>query len=171
MSYSIDGVQYVAVMAGYGGGPGWAFPPGSAAYRNGNQGRILAFRLDGGAVPKPTPFVEAEVPRPPPSMGKATDARRGAQLFAAQCSRCHANVARGLVPDLRRMAPETHAAFADIVLRGDRTAGGMGRFDDVLDAHDVADIHAYLIQESWAAYRSQAVGAGGAPRALPRKAN
>ena len=53
MTYMVDGVQYVAVQTGWGGG-GWGFVPRySAAYGKGNANRILVFRLDGGEVPIP----------------------------------------------------------------------------------------------------------------------
>jgi quinohemoprotein ethanol dehydrogenase len=171
MSYSVDGVQYVAVMAGYGGAAGWAYPENSAAYRYGNQGRILAFRLGGPDVPKPATVSAAPIPQPPRQMGSAAEIRRGAKLFASQCSRCHANVARGLVPDLRRMAAGTHSAFDEIVLRGALQGNGMGRFDDVLSEADAHAIHAYLIDEAWIAYRARGRGAGPERRALPPKAN
>ena len=45
MTYRVNGVQYVAVMAAWGGGGFPYVPRYSAAYRRGNQGRILAFRL------------------------------------------------------------------------------------------------------------------------------
>jgi quinohemoprotein ethanol dehydrogenase len=171
MTYAVGGVQYVAVMAGFGGGPGWAYPPDSAAYRYGNAGRILAFRLDGGATPKPQPFVEQPLPPPPVAMGSAAEIAEGGRLFSAQCSRCHANVARGLVPDLRRMSAQTHKDFADIVLRGQRIPAGMGRFDDVLGDADVRHIHGYLIDQARLAYAAQQKGtkAGGARQ--PQKAN
>jgi hypothetical protein len=31
----------------------------------------------------------------------------------------------------------------------------MERFDDLLSEHEVEDIHAYLIDQSWQAYRTQ----------------
>ena len=43
------------------------------------------------------------------------------------------------------MQPETHAAFADIVLKGQRVPLGMPRFDDVLRPEEAAAIHAWLI--------------------------
>ncbi len=47
-TYSVDGVQYIAILAGSGGG-GWnTWMPGNAAAIKGNANRILAFRLDGG---------------------------------------------------------------------------------------------------------------------------
>lgn len=171
MSYSVEGVQHVAVMAGYGGAAGWAYPEKSAAYRYGNKGRILAFRLGGPDVPKPAVVSDTPMPRPPRQVGSAADIRNGARLFASQCSRCHANVARGLVPDLRRMAAGTHGAFDEIVLRGALQGSGMGRFDDVLSEADAHAIHAYLIDEAWKAYRARGRGTGLEQRALPPKAN
>ncbi len=53
MSYAIDGVQYIAVLAGYGGAAWNDYPPGSAALKYGNAGRLLAFRLGGKKVPVP----------------------------------------------------------------------------------------------------------------------
>jgi len=171
MAYSIDGVEYIAVMAGYGGAAGWAYPPTSAAYRYGNEGRILVFKLDGPAVPKPPVFVEQPIPRPPARFGSAADIRRGELLFGAQCSRCHANVARGLVPDLRRMSSEDHQSFEDIVLRGQRVDAGMGRFDDVLNPADVRAIHAYLIDLAWTDFEAQQRGRVVRIKSLPPKAN
>jgi quinohemoprotein ethanol dehydrogenase len=49
------------------------------------------------------------------------------------------------VKDLRHMAPETHEAFLDIVLRGARARGGMASFADVLSPAEAEAIHHYLI--------------------------
>jgi len=171
MAYSIDGVEYVAVMAGYGGAAGWAFPEASAAYRYGNEGRILVFRLDGPAVPKPPAFVEQPIPQPPPRFGSASDLRRGEMLFGEQCSRCHANVARGLAPDLRRMTSQDHQSFDDVVLHGQRGGAGMGRFDDLLDEADARAIHAYLVDLAWRDFQGQQLGRPAEVRSLPSKPN
>jgi len=154
-SYEVDGVQYIAVMAGFGGGgAGVPFAPDSAAYRYGNEGRIIAFKLDGSAVPKPP--LQSEVPfeRPPPRLGTAEQIARGEVLYTRFCSRCHA-MGRGLLPDLRRLSAAKHAIFPDIVLKGAFTPLGMGRFDDVLSLDDVGAIHAFLIDQAWAAFEAQ----------------
>ncbi|MDB6010840.1 MAG: Pyrrolo-quinoline quinone, partial [Gammaproteobacteria bacterium] len=49
--------------------------------------------------------------------------------------------------------------FKDIVLRGAVAPTGMERFDDLLTEADVEAIHAYLIDESWKAYKAQESGA------------
>jgi quinohemoprotein ethanol dehydrogenase len=56
---------------------------------------------------------------------------------------------------LRRLNAGLHAAFKDIVLRGTLSPAGMERFDDILSDQDADNIHAYLIDQSWLAYREQ----------------
>ncbi len=148
MTYKVNGVQYVAVMAGYGGGVLFnPFPTESAAYKFGNEGRIVAFRLDGGATPKPAEFTEAHY-APPPREGNATTIAQGELLYNRYCSRCHA-FGRALLPDLRRLSPEIHGIFYEIVLKGALRANGMARWDDVLSRADAEAIHAYLVDQQW----------------------
>lgn len=156
MSYSIGGVQYVAVMAAWGGG-GWNFVhPTSAAYQRGNEGRILVFKLDGGAVPIPPLLPPIKpIPQPPAQTGSAETIQQGQKLFAAHCGSCHLNQPGSLAPDLRRMSPETHAAFKQIVLNGVLQNAGMPPWNDVLSPADADAIHDYLISISWQAYKAQ----------------
>jgi quinohemoprotein ethanol dehydrogenase len=156
MSYQIDGAQYIAVMAAWGGG-GWNFShPTSAAYQRGNEGRIIAFKLDGGPVPVPPPLPPLQpIPAPPPLTASAETVQQGADLFKAHCGSCHLNVPGTLAPDLRRMTPETHAAFQQIVLGGALINAGMPPWDDVLSPADADRIHAYLISIAWDAYNKQ----------------
>jgi len=159
MSYSIDGVQYVAVMAAWGGGGWFITNPKSAAYTYGNEGRILAFRLDGGPTPKPAPLADpGPRPMPPPLGASAATVQRGARLFAENCGICHQNVPRSGAPDLTRMSPAVHQTFNDIVLHGQRRALGMPQWDDVLSEADADAIHAYLISLAWDAYRAEQAG-------------
>jgi quinohemoprotein ethanol dehydrogenase len=156
MTYEIDGVQYVAVMASWGGG-GWNFAhPRSAAYQRGNDGRILAFKLGGGPTPVP-PLLPpiGPFPQPPAQAGTPQDIARGETLFQAHCSSCHLNLPRSLAPDLRRLTPEEHASFQQIVRDGLFQNAGMPPWDNVLSKQDVDDIHDYLISLSWLAYDVQ----------------
>jgi quinohemoprotein ethanol dehydrogenase len=150
MTYVANGKQYVAVMAGFGGGGSTAFPPRSAAYTYGNQGRIIALALGGAAVPKPAPFIEPPVPAPPPREGSPAVIGRGEILYNRYCSRCHV-FGRGALPDLRRMSPATHQIFYRIVLAGAYADKGMGRWDDVLSEADARAIHAFIVDQSWGA--------------------
>jgi quinohemoprotein ethanol dehydrogenase len=156
MSYSVDGEQYVAVMAGFGGGgAGVPFAPDSAAYKYGNDGRIVVFKLGGGAIRKPAALTEQPFAQPIARFGAASQLAQGEVLYNRYCSRCHA-MGRGLLPDLRRLTPELHAIFPDIVLKGALVPLGMARFDDVLSPDDVTAIHAYLVDQAWVAFESQA---------------
>jgi len=156
MSYSLDGVQYVAVMAAWGGG-GWNFAhPESAAYQRGNEGRIIVFKLDGGATPKPDLLPPIQpIPQPPPLTASAETVKRGATLFAANCATCHANQPRTGTPDLRRMTTESHDAFKQIVLGGALEKAGMPPWAGVLTPEDADAIHAFLISLAWDAYNKQ----------------
>lgn len=155
-TYTVDGVQYIAILAGSGGG-GWnVWSPPNIAATKGNANRIIALRLDGSAVPLPPDLPPlAGLPVPPAQTGTAEDIAAGAALYRANCSRCHANATRSAVPDLRRSAPATHAAFAQIVSGGALEARGMPRWDDRLSAEQVARIHDYVISVARAAYVAQ----------------
>ncbi len=149
MTYRAGGVQYVSVMAGYGGGMLYApFPKASAAYRFGNEDRIVTFRLGGASTPIPPPFHPAPLPKLPPPTGAPKQIARGDVLYNRYCSRCHV-FGRGLLPDLRRSPPALSPAIYAIVLRGALQAKGMGRFSSELTHADVAAIQAYLIDQAW----------------------
>jgi quinohemoprotein ethanol dehydrogenase len=151
MSYTVDGEQYIAVMAGFGGGGGVAFQPDTAAYQRGNEGRIIVLKLDGGAVPKPALIADTPFPEPPARFGSAAEIDRGELLYTRYCSRCHL-FGRGLLPDLRRMAPATHAQFASIVLGGAYRGKGMAGWSDVLSPADTRAVHAFIVAQAWSAY-------------------
>ncbi|HVB88496.1 MAG TPA: PQQ-dependent dehydrogenase, methanol/ethanol family [Candidatus Dormibacteraeota bacterium] len=156
MTYEIDGVQYVAVMAAWGGG-GWNFAhPNSAVYQRGNDGRILAFKLGGGATPVP-PLLPplGPIPTPPAQTGTPQQIAQGETLFQAHCSSCHLNMPRSLAPDLRRLTPEQHAAFQQIVRGGIFQNAGMPPWKGVLSEQDVKNIHDYVISLQWMAYDVQ----------------
>jgi quinohemoprotein ethanol dehydrogenase len=153
MTYEIDGVQYVAVMAAWGGG-GWNFAhPDSAVYQRGNDGRVLAFKLGGGPTPVP-PLLPplGPIPAPPAQTGTPQQIAQGETLFQAHCSSCHLNMPRSLAPDLRRLTPEQHAAFQQIVRGGIFQNAGMPPWSGVLSEQDVKNIHDYVISLEWMAY-------------------
>jgi len=161
MTYAINGVQYVAVQVGYGGtsiaeGP---IPPSSAAIKYENTNRIIAFKLGGEPVPTPPARVAQPFAKPPPQTADPASISAGEIKFIEECSRCHA-LGLSTTPDLRRLDPGLHAAFKDIVLHGALAPAGMERFDDLLSERDVDNIHAYLIDQSWVAYRAQEAAGG-----------
>jgi quinohemoprotein ethanol dehydrogenase len=151
MTYKVGGTQYLAVLAGYGGGAvilGAPLDPESAAYRYGNDGRIIVLKLSGPPPPLPPLRTEAPFPDPPPRPTDSAQVAEGELLYNRFCSRCHV-MGRGNLPDLRRLDPTTHGLFNSIVLGGAYTVKGMGRFDDVLKPADAEAIHAWLIHQAW----------------------
>ena len=156
MTYEIDGVQYVAVQAGYGGsGIGYPIPPSSAAFRYENENRILVFKLDGGAVPTPPRRAAEPYPAPPESHATVAELQQGEDKFVSQCSRCHV-FGPNITPDLSKLPQEVHALFKDIVLHGALAPMGMGNFSDVLTDADADAVHAYLIDQERQGYEKQA---------------
>lgn len=150
MTYKVDGVQYIAVQTGWGGG-GWGFVPSySAAYAKGNANRLLVFRLGGGKVPIPADLPALEPAGEPPAQLPGVTPETialGSALFTDNCAICHSNQPRAPLPDLRRMAKGTHDMFDKIVLEGALLQNGMPRWNDVLSPDQAQAIHAFLIDE------------------------
>mgnify|MGYP003596556418 CR=1 FL=1 len=103
----------------------------------------------------------AREPAPPPLEATPEQVARGKSLFAARCMPCHGDgaVGGGVVPDLRYASAATHAGFDAIVRGGVRHQKGMAGFAQVLDADDVAAIHAYVIKRAHDALAEQAAQA------------
>jgi quinohemoprotein ethanol dehydrogenase len=143
-TYSIDGKQYVAVLAGMGGA--------SALYgRNPTNmfkaiGRVYAFALDASVPAPPVRGIDRPAPTPIENSAAAAQITRGAELFGQRCSMCHGVAAQsgGSIADLRYAAPATFDAFENIVRRGAYVELGMPRFDWLTDA-DVAALRGYVL--------------------------
>ena len=151
MTYRIDGEQYVAVMAGYGGNAIQFHTAESAAHRRANTGRILAFKLNGGKVPLPPERVIPAIQAPPQRKYTAASVEAGQGLFFRFCAYCHnayLNPVRySLMPDLTNMAPEVHEQFNTIVQKGTLSQFGMARFSDLMTADEVEAVHDFLTAE------------------------
>ena len=151
VTYQIDGVQYVAILSGTGGGDlfnGYSTDVASIIY--GNHGKLLVFKLGGREkLPVQQP-VDRTIPVQAELQVSAEDIGRGEELYQLTCAACHGFNVRssGTVADLRLMGEASHEAFEQIVLDGVFLERGMPRFDDVLDEGDVGFIHAYVISRA-----------------------
>jgi alcohol dehydrogenase (cytochrome c)/quinohemoprotein ethanol dehydrogenase len=150
ISYEIDGVQYVAVMAGTGGS--WAQVGGDTnmkGYALPNVSRLLVYRPGGDAALPPSPEM-MRPPLAPPPLTAALERQvgDGAPLYETWCGGCHGAgvIGVGILPDLRRSPFVTSAdSFRQIVLGGALESTGMVSFDPVFDEAQVESIRAYIV--------------------------
>jgi PQQ-dependent dehydrogenase (methanol/ethanol family) len=154
-SYSVDGQQYVAVMVGYGGSMGVASPlPGKQIVPP--NGRVIAFRIGGGAkLPPYTPELRGAAQPPAETFAPAAVAQ-GAIRYAENCRVCHAGV---VLPDLRRsgVLPDK-AAWQEVVIGGVLEPRGMASFRDYLTPAEAETIRAYVASEARALQADQRAG-------------
>jgi mono/diheme cytochrome c family protein len=147
VTYTVGGVQYVSVLAGWGGSTGVRNVPGAGPVKPG-YGRIVTFTIDGAGTLKPPAFGHKN---PPPMPEITTTAspqvvHHGAMLFNAACSGCHGtNAVAGSLPDLRYASKETLEGIDDIVLGGSRSSAGMPSFRKILNPAQVRAIQAYIV--------------------------
>ena len=126
MSYQIDGEQYVALMAGYGGVSlrGGPLDKRAAIHKYQNYGRILAFKLNGGPTPLPPKVTMTEVPEPPTFELQEALIEKGKSLFNNYCINCHLAgnsieyYSHSQYPNLAKLNSSVHTIFKDIVLKG-----------------------------------------------------
>jgi len=149
ITYRVNGIQYVAVMAGWGGAEVlWnsGFGQGKVG-----KGRLLIFALDHSSelvmeeekiIPVPKPDFKLEV--------SAEELAAGFSSYMTYCGRCHgANaISRGLTPDLRYTTTTTHEVFNKIVLEGVREVLGMPSFGEDLTTKETKSIQAYILGEA-----------------------
>lgn len=151
ISYVVDGVQYIALMAGFGGATLFMLSDNAAARSYSNAGRLLAFKLGGGEVPLPEPAIAASIDlaekAPATTADEATLTRieQGEQLYVRHCGFCHGMFGSvSILPDLTRMKPEIDAIFKQIVLDGVFEPKGMASYAGELDEEEVESIRLYL---------------------------
>ena len=146
ISFELDGVQHVAVVAGRATGN----------YYAPDYSRLLVFRRGANvALPPEEPFTPPPL-NPPPSVASADEIARGRDLYEANCALCHdvpGNAGglfrRGLFPDLAfSPALASREAFAAVVLDGARAANGMAAYAGVLDADEADAIRAHIVDRA-----------------------
>jgi len=148
VSYTVNGEQYVAVLAGWGG----VFPliTGEISFASGhirNISRVLVFKLGGKASLPPAPEAETPVLNPPASQASAATVQHGEQLYQRYCQVCHGDVAvsGGVLPDLRYSGALDGDQWFYVVLGGVLKGDGMVSFSKELSREDAAAIRSYVI--------------------------
>jgi alcohol dehydrogenase (cytochrome c)/quinohemoprotein ethanol dehydrogenase len=152
MTYAIDGQQYVAVLAGWGGV--WDIAPGLLSAKSGfprNISRLLVFKLGGTAKLPPAPPLNKLVLDPPAFTGTDAQATHGADVYGRYCSVCHgdAAIAGALNPDLRRSgALGSKDAFQQIVIGGVLHERGMISWKAALTPDDAEAVRQYVTKRA-----------------------
>jgi quinohemoprotein ethanol dehydrogenase len=149
VTYSVDGTQYVSVMAGWGGADALFNAPDRGKVKPG-YGRILTFALGGKAPLTPRAFARTGPPTPAITLNASAEAiHEGKILFGAYCAQCHGfDAVAGPLPDLRYASRQVHEQFDAIVLGGGRATLGMPSFKDLLKADQVKAIQAYVLSRA-----------------------
>jgi quinohemoprotein ethanol dehydrogenase len=140
ITYSIDGKQYVSILAGWGGA---VQAYGALSAQQGWVGReqprrLLTFALDAKGQLAVPPIHSAPTPLDDPDF--ALDPQKvklGQQIFTGKCVICHGigAVAGGYAPDLRASAfPFTAEGFATVVRQGALEQRGMPKFSELSDS-------------------------------------
>jgi len=152
MSFAVNGEQYVAVLAGWGGV--WDIAPGVLSAKSGllrNISRVLVFKLGGtGKLPPAPPFDKGPLD-PPPFTGTPAQADDGANHYGRFCSVCHgdAAVAGGINPDLRHSgALNSPEGWQGIVHDGALKELGMVAWSPVLSRDQIENVRQYVIKRA-----------------------
>jgi alcohol dehydrogenase (cytochrome c)/quinohemoprotein ethanol dehydrogenase len=170
VTYEVDGEQYIAVLAGWGGV--YALAPGELSFKSGRQrniSRLLVFKLGGTArLPAPPP-VDSLPLDPPPSTASAEVVAQGQGVYARYCGTCHgdAAVSGGLVPDLRFSPMLASDAWFQVVLGGALKDNGMASFEGVLTREEASAARDYVI--SLANHDAAELRAGRAAPGIPAR--
>jgi quinohemoprotein ethanol dehydrogenase len=149
VTYLVDGVQFVSVMAGWGGADGAANAQNRGSVKPG-YGRILTFTIGGTAKLNAPAYGHRDAPTPAVTMTASPETlHEGKLLFNAACAQCHGQDAiAGPLPDLRYADRTVHAQFAAIVLEGTRASRGMPSFGALLGPEQVRAIQAYILSRA-----------------------
>jgi quinohemoprotein ethanol dehydrogenase len=154
ITYSVNGRQYVSVVAGWGGGGAGYL--GSLAAQHGwvarvHQHRLLTFTLGGQAqLPANLPPPQFVVPIDDPKVAIDPEkAKQGGVLYSRTCVTCHGSgvVASGFAPDLRASTIPLSAETFERIVRGGLPARGMPQFGELSPA-DLDNIRAYIRQRA-----------------------
>ena len=149
VTYLVDGVQYVTVMAGWGGAAGLMNFPGEGPVKPG-YGRILTFALGRSAKLTVSEFGHKGPPVPAITARQSPQlVHAGGLLFNSFCMECHGfNAVASSLPDLRYADKATLMGIQDIVLGGRLSPAGMPSFKKILTPEQVRAIQAYIISRA-----------------------
>ncbi|MFK7733341.1 MAG: PQQ-dependent dehydrogenase, methanol/ethanol family [Pseudomonadales bacterium] len=148
VSYSVDGEQYVAVAAGWGGSPSQYSGP-ERSFRAKTNGRVLAFKI-GADTQLPAMEAVPSVPQVEAAQADDVTLETGDRLYSLHCGRCHGFGAQSHseIPDLRYLSKDNHQHFEAIVRGGIYADKGMVAFNDLLSSVETEAIRQYILSRA-----------------------
>jgi len=175
VTFLVKGEQYVITPVGWGSGSRLFAPARTMVTNESARGpvRLLAFKLGATTAYTAPPVVIPPVPEPPKLTASKETIHKGEVLYQKfVCDGCHspgtdgsrAWVLDGAIPDLRYMPADVHRDWYTIVLGGSHWDKGMPGFADPpkfafpsakMSVQDADAIHAYVIAQSWKAYKGE----------------
>jgi PQQ-dependent dehydrogenase (methanol/ethanol family) len=175
VTFSVKGEQYVITPVGWGSGSRLFAPARTMVTNESARGpvRLLAFKLGATTAYTAPTVVIPSVPEPPKLTVNQETIHKGEVLYQKfVCDGCHspgtdgsrAWVLDGAIPDLRYMPADAHRDWYTIVLGGSHWDKGMPGFADPpkfafpnakMTVQDADAIHAYVIAQSWKAYKGE----------------
>jgi len=157
-SYELDGVQYIAVMAGWGG----TVAPYSSHSDSNGPARLLVFKLGGTDKLPAKPAYEAPPLAPPAQTETPQTIAQGEGFYDRYCTRCHGGGAAGGglggsgPADLRR-SPfiQSQDVFEQVVVQGQLQHKGMAAFGAEVTSDRAKAIRAYIVGQAIAAKKDE----------------
>jgi len=151
VTYSVNGEQYVALAAGWGGAaPLILGPMVNPDSNKRNISRVLAIKL-GANLELPPPPARPLPVTPPEDLGSEEQIAAGSSLYERNCAGCHGitAISGGILPDLRHSAiSHDPAAWRAIVIDGMRQSKGMVSFAAILSEEDAETIRLFVIRRA-----------------------
>ena len=149
VTYTVNGEQYVAFSVGWGGILPLLTGPLTNKGKVRAESRVIAFKLGAtGELPPPKaapvlPTTRQVLTATPGQLAQARD------MFNGLCAGCHGlnAISGGVVPDLRYLDDNKHAAFPAYV-SGALINKGMPNFSDILQREDMELLRQYLVKRT-----------------------
>ena len=147
ITYMLDGEQYIAIAAGWGGATFVLAEADIAARKYPNNGKLLVLKLNGEMVPEPSPLPRESKRRGGSKYIELSDTEAlGKSVYNIHCGGCHGWFSHsGLLPDLKNLNEAKLKNLKTIVLDGALVSLGMPSFKNKLSESDLAHLESYLL--------------------------
>ena len=152
ITYKINGEQYIALVAGWGG-----IVPlllGELSHNDDgpipNRSRVLVYKIGGKKTLPPVSEFKPAISIPP-QFAAQNNIDNGKSIYARYCAGCHGDtaVSGGILPDLRKSyVSHSKGTWKSVVIDGVLTSKGMVGFGAELSNQDAEDIRAYIIDRA-----------------------